>query len=415
MTSLNSVVVGIRLIISLVVQNLLAHYTGQSGIAKVGQIRNLTGILTSLSSFGVFNGVVKYVSEYKNDEDGLRKLFSTVYVLSVLATLVLSLGLFFGAKPLSEWLLFSEEYQNIFKVTAVVVPFIAMNRIFYGVISGLSAYKVNAKIEIIWYSLASFVLLLSLVYSNIYGVLLAIAVTPIIQFLITAFFYGKTLKAYLALRQLSFKVPLFKSLFGFTLISFVATVCTNLVDINFRTSISELLDENEAGVWTAMSSISKIYMQFLIGIFSLYILPKYTEIKYSFEFYNELKLIYKTLVPLTLLGMILVYVLREFIVLFIYNESFLTMEVLFKWQLSADFLRFTANIMSFKFLAKQQFKHFVSTQLLGLLLYHFFGQQLLGTHLVEGVVMGLFYSNLVYLVVVFTLLKNDIFGKNRPL
>ena len=40
-TSLNSLVVGSRLIISLVVQNLLAQYTGQAGIAKVGQLRNL--------------------------------------------------------------------------------------------------------------------------------------------------------------------------------------------------------------------------------------------------------------------------------------------------------------------------------------------------------------------------------------
>ena len=58
-TSLNSLVVGFRLIISLVVQNFLAQYTGQAGIAKVGQLRNLSSILMSLASFGTFNGVVK--------------------------------------------------------------------------------------------------------------------------------------------------------------------------------------------------------------------------------------------------------------------------------------------------------------------------------------------------------------------
>ena len=41
-TSLNSLVVGGRLLISLVVQNLLAQYTGQAGIAKVGQLRNIS-------------------------------------------------------------------------------------------------------------------------------------------------------------------------------------------------------------------------------------------------------------------------------------------------------------------------------------------------------------------------------------
>jgi len=232
-TSLNSVVVGVRLLISLVVQNLLAHYTGQSGIAKVGQIRNLSSILMSLSSLGVFNGVVKYVSEYKNNQEGLRKLFSTVYVFSTLATLVLSLLLFFCATKLSVWLFFSEDYYLVFQLLAVAAPFIAMNRIFYGVISGLKAYKINAKIEMIWYTLASIFLLISLYFYNINGVLLAIAVTPIIQFCITIFLFGKTLQEYIRFRQITFQTPMLRVLLGFTLISFVATVCSNLVDINF--------------------------------------------------------------------------------------------------------------------------------------------------------------------------------------
>ena len=318
-------VVGVRLLISLVVQNLLAQYTGQSGIAKVGQIRNISAMLMSLSSLGVFNGIVKYVAEYKNNQEGLKKLFSTVYVLSTLATLVLSLLLFFGAEKLSVLLFFSEDYYLVFQLMAVAAPFIAMNRIFYGVISGLSAYKINAKIEIIWYTLASILLLISLYFYSIKGVLLAIALTPIIQFCITIFLFGKTLQAYIRFKQLVFKTTMLRILLGFTLISFVATVCSNLVDINFRTLISERLSENEAGIWTAMSSISKIYMQFLIAIFSLYILPKYAEIKSSLEFRSELKSIYTSLVPLVVIGMLFVYNLREFIVLTIYDKAFLSM------------------------------------------------------------------------------------------
>ncbi len=408
-------VVGVRLLISLVVQNLLAQFTGQAGIAKVGQIRNLSSILMSLSSLGVFNGVVKYVSEYKNNEEGLKKLFSTVYVLSLLATFILSLALFFGATHLSVWLFFSEDFRFVFQLLAVTAPFIAMNRIFYGVISGLKAYKVNSKIEIIWYSLASILLLFCLYSHNIEGVLFAIAITPIIQFLITLLLFGKTLSEYVKFRKLNFETPMLKVLLGYTLISFVATVCSNLIDIDFRTSISEKLSENEAGIWTAMSSISKIYMQFLIAIFSLYILPKYAEINSSFGFRSELKSIYKSLLPLVVLGMLIVYFLREFIILTIYNEAFLSMTLLFKWQLLADFIRFIANVMSFKFLAKKQISYFIYTQLVGLLLYHVLGHHLIETYKTEGVVMGLFVSNLIYLGSVMTVLRHDLFGKNRPM
>ena len=414
-TSLNSLVVGIRLLVSLIVQNLLAQYTGQSGIAKVGQIRNLSNILTSLSSFGVFNGIVKYVSEYKNNEKGLIKLFSTVFVISSIATISISVIIFIYSKELSSWLFLTEDYYLVFHILSVIVPFIAMNRIFNGIISGLSAYKVHAKIEVIWYLIASIFLLISLYYYNIEGVLIAIAVTPLVQFLVLSLIFGKTINDYVKFKKLSLQTPLVKVLLGFSLISFVATVCLNFVEINFRTLISEKISENEAGIWTAMSSISKIYMQFLITVFSIYILPKYTSLNFSHEFKNEVKAIYKTLLPIVVLGMLLVFFSKKYLILSIYNESFLSMTILFKWQLLADLVRFIANILSFKFLAKKQIKHFVLTQLIGLTTYLIMGNLLIDLYLVEGLVMALFFSNLIYLIVVLTVLRKDLFYDNRPI
>jgi PST family polysaccharide transporter len=414
-TSLNSLVVGIRLLVSLIVQNLLAQYTGQSGIAKVGQIRNLSNILTSLSSFGVFNGIVKYVSEYKNNEKGLTKLFSTVFVISSIATIFISVIIFTCSKELSSWLFLSEDYYLVFHILSVIVPFIAMNRIFNAIISGLSAYKVHAKIEVIWYLIASIFLLISLYYYNIEGVLIAIAVTPLVQFLVLTLIFGKTINDYVKFKKLSLQTPLVKVLLGFSLISFVATVCLNFVEINFRTLISEKISENEAGIWTAMSSISKIYMQFLITVFSIYILPKYTSLNFSHEFKNEVKAIYKTLLPIVVLGMLFVFFSKKYLILSIYNESFLSMTILFKWQLLADLVRFIANILSFKFLAKKQIKHFVSTQLIGLTTYLIMGNLLIDLYLVEGLVMALFFSNLIYLIVVLTVLRKDLFYDNRPI
>lgn len=414
-TSLNSLVVGTRLLISLIVQNLLAQYTGQSGIAKVGQIRNFTNILTSVSSLGVFNGVVKYVSEYKDNEKGLIKLFSTVYVISTITTIILSVVIFTYAKNLSSWLFLSEDYYLVFHILSMIVPFIAMNRIFNGIISGLSAYKVHAKIEVVWYSMASFLLIFSLYNYNIEGVLIAIAITPIIQFFVLVFIFGKTLNEYMKFSKLSFRFPMLKVLLGFTLISFTATVCSNFVEINFRNLISDKISENEAGIWTAMSSISKIYMQFLITIFSIYILPKYAKIHFSYAFKKEIKNIYKTLLPLVIIGMLIVYFSREILILLIYNDDFLGMKVLFKWQLLADLVRFIANILSFKFLAKNQVKYFVSTQLIGLFTYCICGHLLINHFFVEGLVIALLISNIIYFIFVLYIMCYDLFGKNQPI
>ena len=234
-TSLNSLVVGGRLVISLVVQNLLAQYTGQSGIAKVGQLRNLSSMLMSLTSFGTFNGVVKYVSEYKSDQKNLLKLFSTLYVFSFTASIILFLILFFGASYFSEKLFFSAEYSIVFKVMAVAVPFISMNRIFSGVINGISDYKKHTKIEFISHFLAALLLLASLYFYSIKGVLIAIALTPVIQFSVLIFIFGKLLKDYVDFKSISFKVPFLKPLLGFALMSFVATCATtHIQNASFR-------------------------------------------------------------------------------------------------------------------------------------------------------------------------------------
>tara|TARA_B110000971_G_scaffold145018_1_gene148178 strand:- start:1534 stop:2739 length:1206 start_codon:yes stop_codon:yes gene_type:complete len=400
---------------SLVVQKLLAEYTGQAGIAKVGQLRNVSSMLMSLTSVGTFNGVVKYVSEYKSDQKNLLKLFSTLYVFSFTASVVLFFVLFFGASYFSHKLFLSDAYAVIFKVMAVAVPFISMNRIFSGVINGISDYKKHTKIEFISHFLAAVLLLVSLYFYSLKGVLVAIALTPIIQFTVLIIIFGKLLKDYVDFKSISFKIPFLKQLLGFTAMSFVATVLSNYVEIDLRTLILEKISEAEAGSWTAMNSISKIYMQFLIAIFSLYILPKYATINTSFEFRIEIKKIYTSLVPLVFIGMVLVYVLRNVLIEVIFNEAFLGMAILFKWQLAGDFVRFIANVLSYQFLAKKQIKYFVSTQLIGLAMYYVFGRYYLSSFGTEGVVIALFVSNLIYLGIVFFVLRNTFFGKNKEI
>ena len=414
-TSLNSLVVGARLLISLVVQKLLAEYTGQSGIAKVGQLRNISSMLMSLTSLGTFNGVVKYVSEYKSDQKNLLKLFSTLYVVSFTASVLLFFILFFGASYLSNTLFFTNDYVVVFKVTAVAVPFISMHRIFTGVINGLSDYKKHAKIELISYFFGIVLLLVSLYFYSLKGVLVAIALTPIIQFTVLIIIFGRLLKEYIDFKSISFNIPLLKPLLGFTLMSFIGTVLLNYIEIDLRTLITDIISEAEAGSWTAMNSISKIYMQFITIIFPIYILPKYATIKTSFKFRKEVFQIYKTLIPLVLGGMLLVYFSRNILIQIIYTKEFLGMQSLFKWQLLGDFVKFVAIVLSYQFLANKQIKYFVVTELLSLFLYYIFGRCFVNDFGSEGIVMAHFLRYVIYLVIVFYILRHQFIGKDKAI
>ena len=194
MTSLNAGVISIRLFVSLFIQRLLAQWVGEVGIAQIGSLRNLIQMLTSITSLGTFNGVIKYLAEYKEDKAQLQKLFSTTWVFVILGSIGSALVLFLSADFLSERLFYDTTFAYVIKFVAVMVPFIAVQRVFHGVVNGLSAYKNFAKIDLIAYLMTAVLMIFCLLQFNVDGALIAIALTPIIQIAVLLFIFLKVLK-----------------------------------------------------------------------------------------------------------------------------------------------------------------------------------------------------------------------------
>ncbi|REG90186.1 O-antigen translocase [Winogradskyella sediminis] len=403
-TSLNAVVITIRLLVSAGVQRLLAVTVGEAGYASIGQVRNILAMLTSTTTLGTFNGVVKYVAEFKTNQPELSKVFSTVTTFTLIGSLVSAVVLFFGASHLSEYLFNSQAYIYIFQLLAVIAPFIAMSRVANAVVSGLSDYKKYAKIELISYLLATVALVIGLFTSELKGVIIAIAFAPVIQLIVLGFVFGKTLKTYVKFKSLGFQLFYKNKLLAFTLMSFISTFLLNYIELNIRTLVAEEININEAGYWTAITFISKNYMVFATGLFTLYVLPKFASIHSKYEFKNEVFNIYKTILPIFGLGMLLVYVLRDYIIQFIYPD-FTGMEPLFKWQLLGDFIRLGALVLSHQFLAKRLVKSFVITEIASLALFFVLSKVFIQYYGTEGIVIAHFVRYILYFIMVCFVIK----------
>lgn len=397
--SLNSVVIGFRLLISIVIQKLLAETVGASGIAKIGQLRNLMVILTSTSSLGVFNGVVKYTSELKKEEDLLAKFFSTAFIFSILGSLISASILFIFSTWISIQLFGNDTFESIIKITAFIVPAISLNRIFSGVVNGLSAYKHYVKIELIAYLISSILLLYSLFNFDVNGVLIAIAVAPLVQLLVLLYVFGSVLKTQIKFKGLCLNAPFTKALLTFTAMSFISTVLINYIEIDIRSQITNKISSEQAGYWTAMLFISKNYMVFSTGLFTLYVIPRFAEIYSVQDFKKEVFHIYKTILPLFAIGMILIYVSRVLIIEIVYPE-FLEMKPLFKWQLLGDFVRLCSLVLAHQFLAKKMLASYIVTEFISLILFYVFAKLLVDSYGIEGVVMAHLYRYIIYFIVV---------------
>jgi len=399
MTSLNAVVIGIRLVISFFIQRLLASLVGEAGMSKVGQVRNLTELLGSFATLGVFSGIVKYVAEHKNDKEQLLRLFSTTFVFSILAICATSLSLLIFAEPFSILLFNSADFVYLIRLFAIVVPAISISRIFTGVVNGLSEYKKLAKIDLISYVLGSVLTVGMLISYNIDGALIAIAITPVIQLLVLLFIFIKVLREYIHFSKLSFKIPMAKGLLAFSLMSFFSTVLINYVEIDIRTMLIKRISESDAGIWTSISFISKNYMAFAGSIFTLYVVPKFAAIYNGVDFKKEVLNIYKTLLPLFGVGMIVVFLFRNLIIDAIY-PGFDDMAPLFKWQLMGDFIRLAALVLAHQFMAKKMVRNFIFSEVLSLGLFYGLAYYLSEIYGVEGVVMAHFIRYIIYFFVV---------------
>nr|WP_252723168.1 O-antigen translocase [Tamlana agarivorans] len=396
---MNAISIAVKLMVSIFVQRILAVTFGEIGIAKVGQIRNLINIITSTSSLGTLNGVVKYVAEFKEDQSRFSGLFSTAFIFVFTGSIISSGVLLFSASHITMALFDDLEFLEIIRLLALFPFAMGLNMIFLGVINGLSEYKKYTLIDLLSYLLSTVFILIGMYVYGLKGVICALVVSPLLQLVIILCVSGKGLKKIIAIKELVLKVPYVKEMAAFALMSFVSTVVLNYIELNIRTLITEKISIEEAGYWTAMSLISQNYMSFASGLFTLYVIPKFARIYNGQVFKKEVLFIYTTILPIFGTGMLLVYVFRNLIISIVY-PNFTGIEPMFKWQLLGDFVRLASWVVAHQFLAKKMVKSFIFTELLSLGLFYFLSKYLVVIFGSVGVVMAHLYRCIIYFVVV---------------
>jgi PST family polysaccharide transporter len=238
---------------------------------------------------------------------------------------------------------------------------------------------------------------------NLDGALIAIALIPVVQVIVMLFIFIKVLKEYVQFRKLKLSVPLAKPLLAYTIMSVASTVLINLVEIDIRAFLANQLSESDAGIWTGMTTLSKNYMVFSGALFTLYVIPKFVGIQTNLDFRKEVRIIYKTLLPLFAVGMLAIYFMRFLFIEYIFID-FDGMAPLFKWQLAGDFIRLATLVLIHQFIAKKLVWNFVFTEVVSAVLFFGLSRYLVSDHGVEGVVMAHLARYIILFVVVLILL-----------
>ncbi len=413
---MNGISVLIRMFIGAVISKITALYIGPQGMAILGNFRGFISSSQYMATLGMYNGVVKHVAELKDNKKKLFAFYSSLFVIAAIATIITSSTIYFGADSWNNYLFGSHhEFQLIFKFLALSLPSYVLNIFLLGILNGKAKYKTYILINILGNIGYFFVAMFLIIYFNLTGALLSLITTPFILLLATLSILVKNKVFELnSLRLKSISLNSCISLGMYSLMSLFSGLLLPQVFIQIRNHLTTQIGTKEAGIWEGLQQLSGQYMLFSTSIFTLYLLPKLSQIKGDSNFRNEIFSFYKIILPVSAFGMICLYMFRKHVILLLFSEEFIPMETLFFWQLIGDFLKITSLTIAYQLLAKKMFLKFIITESISIVFIYLSSLFFINHLGYEGVVVAHAISYLFYLIILLYIFRKPL-GITKPL
>lgn len=363
-SALNGIAVLIKTATMFILNKVLAVYVGPSGYAVIGQFQNFIQIVTSFAGGAINTAVIKYTAQYYEDENRQRAIWRTAGSIVLLFSIIIAFLIVILQKQLSIYIFQTDEFQSVFVWFAVFLLFFNFNALFLAILNG--------KKEIV-----------KLVMANIIGSLFSLAITGVLAIkfglygaLVALSIYQST--AFLVTLILCYKADWFKFKYlfgkidpditrkfaGFALMALTSALCVPLSQIAIRTYMTGEFGIEYAGYWEAMIRLSGAYLMLVTTTLSVYYLPRLSELSAISDIKKEVYLGYKVIFPVALVGAILVYLLRDWIIGFLFTDAFLPMRDLFLWQMVGDSLKIGSWILAYLMLSKAMTKLFIVTEII---------------------------------------------------
>lgn len=360
---LNCIAVAIRLFTFLGINKLLSFYVGPVGYAFLGQYQNLITVVTTLASGAINTGVTKYTAEYYDDASNQHVVWQTAAKIALIGSVFTSLLLALFRRELALVFLDDTSLSGVFLWFAATLILFVMNSLLLAILNGKKEIIRYVFSNIIGSLLALIITALLVIYYNLYGALVALAVYQSVTFFVTGYLCHKAAWfrwSYL-IGKLDSKIA--KKLLQYALMALVAAICAPGVQVLVRRYIGTQISWGAAGYIEAMWRVSAAYLMIITTTLSVYFIPKLSELSDPKEIKTELINAYKILVPFTMICSTLIYLLRKVLTKYLFTEEFIGMEELFAWQMIGDSIKVCSWILMYLYMAKNFFYLYVFSEL----------------------------------------------------
>lgn len=410
--SLTSISTLVRMLTGFISVKIVAGIIGPSGVALVGQLNNFVSIVLSLSTGGINSGITKYIAEYRENEEYVKDCLSTSLKIITFCSIFVGVILILFSSYISEYVMLSTEYGYLFIILGLTILFYALNSGISSVINGFKEFKVFVKINIIGSVIGLVFTIILVLTMGLKGALISAVTFQSIMLFVTLWMIRKMTWLRWSNFRNKISKDISKNFLKYSLMAFTVAATVPVSQMLLRGYVISEISIIEAGWWEGMNRISNMYLMVITTSFSIYYLPRLSELTDPVELRAEVFRSYKFIIPCLFLGITLIYLMRFFIIKLLFNSEFLPMESLFFWQLLGDFFKMASWILSYLMLAKTMTKWFITTEIIFNVLFVLLGLLFIQFNGVIGITQAYMVNYILYmLAMVYIFRKLLIYGK----
>lgn len=410
--SLNAISTLVRMLAGLISVKVVAVIIGPAGVALMGQLNSFNTILLSLANGGISNGIIKYVSENKADTETMKKILSAALRITLFFTVIVAVLLVVFHGFLSLWIFQSDKYGYVFVVFGFTIILYSLNVLLLAVLNGYKDFKRIVTVNICGTVLGLIYSIILVVNFGLSGAMINAVTFQSVMFFVTLWMCRKCVWMEWSNFRERIDVEWLIRYMKYSLMTLISIMLVPVSQIILRGYVIADISITEAGWWEGMNRISAMYLSVITASFSVYYLPKLSEIKDNVELRREIYRCYKFIVPFLVIVSVTLYFLRNFIVWLLFTPDFYPMEQFFLWQFLGDFFKICSWLLAYLMVAKAMTKYFIVTEVVfafSNLLFSFLLMKVNGT---VGLTQGYLLNYILYFGCMVFLFRKVLFIKN---
>ena len=352
----------ISLLARLISTKIVAVYLGTNGMFLMGQLKDFLRLGNTIGSFGIENGIVKYVSEYDNDKSKLSNIIGTSFKINFTSALIFSGLIIIFKNQIADFLQinFSENFYFLILIFSIISA--SIHTCFLSIYNGLNKIKLYVLVNIFSNIVSAVILVILVLEMEIIGAFYALAINQIFSLLINVIFFFIYKPFEIGWVFKKFVYDNLKKLSSFSIMAVVGPTCLIISTFIVRDFIFAEFGSDYAGSWEAMWRISAIYLLFLITTFKFYLIPTFSKLDDN-ELKKEVFKIWKVVIPIIIIITAGVYITKDLIINILLSEEFILINTIIFFHLLGDIIKINCWVLGNIMISKADTKSFIFFQI----------------------------------------------------